>query len=101
MPTQASAAIALVTLLAACSMISGRETPGQYVDDMTITSKVKAEILGDPSLKVLQINVETMKGEVQLSGFVDSQQSENRAVDIARHVYGVKSVKDNLIVPAK
>ena len=99
--TKNLSAFALITLLASCSMISGNETPGQYVDDTTITSKVKAQILGDPNLKVLQINVETMQGIVQLSGFVDSRKSETKAVDIAQHVEGVKSVKDNLIVPMK
>ena len=95
------AAFALVALLASCALFSGRETTGQYVDDTTITSKVKAEILGDPDLKVLQINVETMQGVVQLSGFVDSRQSQIKADNIARRVEGVKSVKDNLVVPMK
>jgi hyperosmotically inducible periplasmic protein len=99
--TKSLAAFALVALLASCAMFEGRETAGQYVDDTTITTKVKAEILGDPSLKVLQINVETMQGVVQLSGFVDSRQSENKAVDIAQRVSGVRSVKDNLVVPTK
>jgi len=89
---------ALLLSLGACSMFSGRETAGQYVDDTTITSTVKADILGDPNLKVLQINVETMKGVVQLSGFVDSRKSETKAVEIARRVRGVKSVKDDLVV---
>ena len=91
-------AFALIALFASCAMFNGRETPGQYVDDSTITSKVKADILGDPTLKVLQVNVETMQGVVQLSGFVDSDTSETKAVDIARHVYGVKLVKDDLII---
>ena len=88
----------LATSLSACSMFSGRETAGQYVDDATITSKVKADILADKSLKVLQINVETMQGVVQLSGFVDSSKSEYRAVDVARHVTGVQTVKDDLVI---
>lgn len=89
---------ALALSLAACSMFSGRETAGQYVDDTTITSRVKGEILGDPKLKVLQINVETMQGVVQLSGFVDSRESDVRAVELARRVPGVKSVKDDIVV---
>lgn len=96
--TKFLAVSAVVLSIAACSMFSGRETPGQYVDDTAITSKVKADILGDSTLKVLQINVETMQGVVQLSGFVDSTKSEAKAVDIARKVNGVKSVKDTLIV---
>lgn len=99
--TKSISAFALIALLVSCSMISGAETPGQYVDDTAITSKVKAGIFEEPSLKVLQINVETMKGVVQLSGFVDSRQSQIKAVDIAKKVKGVTSVKDNLIVPMK
>lgn len=92
-------AIGIIGLsLVSCAMFSGRETTGQYVDDTTITTKVKAQIFDDPYLKVLQVNVETMKGVVQLSGFVDSKQSEDRAVSIARHVKGVVSVKDDLVV---
>lgn len=92
-------AISVLSLsLGACSMLYGRETSGQYVDDTTITTKVKAQILADPALKILQVNVETMKGVVQLSGFVDSKQSEARAVAIAKDVHGVVSVKDDLLV---
>jgi hyperosmotically inducible protein len=90
--------VVLAASVAACSAISGRETPGEYVDDATITTKVKAAIFDDPSLKVLQVNVETFQNVVQLSGFVDSTQSENRAVELARNVSGVRSVKDDIIV---
>ena len=90
-------ALTMMTL-SACAMFEGRETAGQYVDDATITSKVKADILADPKLKVLQVNVETMQGTVQLSGFVDSERNEFKAVSIARHVAGVKYVKDDLII---
>jgi hyperosmotically inducible periplasmic protein len=88
----------LLLSLTGCALFSGRESTGEYIDDATITSKVKAEILGESSLKVLQVNVETMQGVVQLSGFVDSAKSEYRAVEIARHVMGVKSVKDDLVI---
>ena len=88
----------LPLMFSACAMLSGRESAGEYVDDTTITSAVKAGILGDASLKVLEINVETMQGVVQLSGFVDLPQNESRAISIARHTDGVKDVKDNLIV---
>src|SRR5512143_1396827 len=90
--------IALVTVFVGCASTPTRESTGEYVDDSTITTKVKAAIFNDPSLKVFQINVETFKGEVQLSGFVDSSQSVNRAGEVARGVKGVKSVKNNLIV---
>ena len=96
--TKYMAISALALSLAGCAMFSGRESAGQYVDDTTITSHVKGEILEDPKLKVLQINVETMQGVVQLSGFVDSRQSEDRAVELARRVKGVKSVKDDIVV---
>jgi osmotically-inducible protein OsmY len=97
-PAKLLIACMFIASLAACSMISGRETPGQYVDDTTITTKIKADILGEPTLKVLQINVETMQGVVQLSGFVDSKQSEDKAVALASRVRGVTSVKDTLVV---
>jgi len=86
--------------LAACSMFEGRETAGQYVDDTTITTKVKEAFVADPQVKAMQVNVETMQGVVQLSGFVDSSSSEQRAVTLAGQVRGVKSVKDNIVVRA-
>ena len=90
--------IALVTAFFGCASSPTRESTGEYVDDSAITTKVKAAILNDPSLKVFQINVETFKGEVQLSGFVDSAKSVDKAGEVARSVKGVKSVKNNLIV---
>jgi hypothetical protein len=90
--------ILLVTAFMACASTPTRESSGQYVDDSTITTKVKAAIFNDPALKVFQINVETFKGEVQLSGFVDSAQSVKKAGEVARGVAGVKSVKNSLIV---
>ncbi|MGE5844590.1 MAG: BON domain-containing protein [Syntrophaceae bacterium] len=90
--------ITLVTALLGCASTPTRESSGEYVDDTAITARVKAAIFDDPSLKVLQINVETFRGEVQLSGFVDSAQSVRRAGEVARGVQGVKSVKNDLIV---
>jgi len=90
--------IALVTVFLGCASTPKREGTGEYLDDSAITTKVKAAIFNEPSLKVFQINVETFKGEVQLSGFVDSSQSVSKAGEIARGVKGVKSVKNNLIV---
>ncbi len=91
-------AVAVVLSVMACDPIAGRETPGEYVDDTTITSKVIAAIVDDPMLKKSQVNVETFKNVVQLSGWVDSNQSINRAGNIARSVKGVSSVRNNLIV---
>ena len=90
--------ILLVTAFLGCAASPTRESSGQYVDDSGITTRVKAAIFDDPSLKVLQINVETFKGEVQLSGFVDSAQNIRRAGEVARSVQGVRSVKNDLIV---
>lgn len=90
--------ITLVTAFLGCASTPTREGTGEYVDDSAITTKVKAAIFNDPSLKVFQINVETFKGEVQLSGFVDSAQSIKKAGEVARGVKGVKSVKNSLIV---
>jgi osmotically-inducible protein OsmY len=74
------------------------EAPGAYFDDSVITTKVKAAVLKEPSLKSAEINVETYKGVVQLTGFVSSRASINKAVKIARSVKGVKSVKNDMIV---
>lgn len=88
----------LVAAFVGCASTQTRESSGQYVDDSVITTKVKAAIFNEPTLTVLQINVETFKGEVQLSGFVDSAQSAAKAGEVARGVQGVISVKNNLIV---
>jgi len=86
----------VAALVSALGCASQPQTPGAYVDDSWITTKVKSAILADPALKVAQINVETYKGEVQLSGFVDSAQSQQKAVALARSVEGVSSVKDSM-----
>jgi len=90
--------IGLIAVFVGCASTPTRESSGEFVDDSAITTKVKAEIFNDPALKVFQINVETFKGEVQLSGFVDSAQSVKKAGELARSVKGVKSVKNSLIV---
>jgi osmotically-inducible protein OsmY len=87
----------LITLVA-CASSRTQESTGEYVDDSVITTKVKALLANDDFLKSFQISVETYKGTVQLSGFVNSQQAVEKAGQIARSVQGVKSVKNNLIV---
>lgn len=77
---------------------SKHESAGAYVDDSVITTKVKAAVLQEPSLKSAEINVETYKGVVQLTGFVSSRTSINKAVEVARSVKGVTSVKNDMIV---
>ena len=74
------------------------ETTGQYLDDSVITTRVKAAIFNDASLKTLQINVKTYKGQTQLSGFVDSALSASKAGEVAGHVEGVGTVKNDLMV---
>ena len=91
-------AFALAFTLIACDAVTGRETPGQYVDDSTITAQVIAEIIKEPSLSKFQVSVETLQQVVQLSGFVDSTQSVSRAGNLAGAVSGVRSVRNNLIV---
>ncbi|QEY14489.1 MULTISPECIES: BON domain-containing protein [unclassified Cellvibrio] len=86
----------LFAVLVGCSSTSTRSSTGEYIDDSVITTKVKAAILEDKELKVTEINVETFKGVVQLSGFVTSQSDINRAVSVARGVGGVKSVKNDM-----
>ncbi|MCF3629572.1 BON domain-containing protein [Thalassospiraceae bacterium LMO-SO8] len=91
------AAVVILSVMA-CDPMSGRETAGEYIDDATITSKVIAAIIDDPVLKKAHVNVETLKKVVQLSGWVDSDQSRERAGAVARGVTGVSSVRNNLIV---
>jgi osmotically-inducible protein OsmY len=88
----------LIATLAACASTSTRESTGEYVDDSVITTKVKSLLAEDDFLKSFQISVETYKGIVQLSGFVNSRQAVDKAWQIARSVQGVKSVRNNLIV---
>lgn len=90
-------ALMLATTLG-CASAPGQEGTGEYIDDSVITTKVKAAIFNEPSLKSAEINVETFKGEVQLSGFVSSRADESKAVEVARSVKGVKSVKDDMRV---
>jgi len=82
--------------LLGCAGTSTKEGTGEYFDDTVITTKVKAAIFNEPSLKSAEINVETFKGVVQLSGFVSSPANISRAVEIARGVGGVTSVKNNM-----
>jgi len=93
-------AIALMSFSAlavvGCASTAKQEGTGEYVDDSVVTTKVKAAIFNDPTLKVAEINVETFKGVVQLSGFVTSAAAIGKAADIARGVAGVKSVKNDI-----
>jgi osmotically-inducible protein OsmY len=88
----------VLAVIAGCAATRTQESTGQYVDDSTITAKVKAAIFDDPALKVFDISVETFKGTVQLSGFVNSAEIRSRAAVVASRVSGVQSVKNNLLV---
>lgn len=88
-------ALFLATLLG-CAPTAKKEGTGEYIDDTVITVKVKAAIAREPSLKATEINVETFKGKVQLSGFVNSQADINKAIEIARGVKGVAEVKNDM-----
>ena len=88
-------AVLLATILG-CAPTPTREGTGEYVDDAVITTKVKAAVFNEASLKSAEINVETFRGTVQLSGFVRSQADISKAVEVARNVKGVKSVKNDM-----
>jgi|SRR5580692_4295941 hyperosmotically inducible protein len=81
-----------------CAATASRESTGEYVDDASITTKVKADLIGDDTVKAHQITVETYKGVVQLSGFVDTSEQKDRAAEIAKNVPGVQDVTNNIIV---
>lgn len=88
----------LIAIFVACASTSKQESIGEYVDDSVITAKIKFRLANDDFLKSFRISVETYKGIVQLSGFVNSQQAVDKASQISRSVKGVKSVKNDLIV---
>lgn len=85
-------------MIAGCSSTPHQQSTGEAIDDGVVTAKVKAKLIEDPVTKAHQINVETFKGTVQLSGFVESDQTRSRALQLARDVDGVKQVKDAMEV---
>ncbi len=92
----------LCAVIAATSVGCSHDTTmGQKVDDTVITTKVKSALLGDPDVKGMAIDVETVGGNVQLSGFVDSESQRARAVDLANRVEGVSRVTNKLTVKNK
>jgi osmotically-inducible protein OsmY len=94
----AALALACVGFFAGCAATPTSDSTGQYVDDSVITTRVKSALLGDERVKSFEVGVETMKGVVQLSGFVNSSDQKSAAGEDARAVTGVKSVRNNLIV---
>jgi osmotically-inducible protein OsmY len=91
-------AVLLIAAFVACASTPKQESTGEYIDDSTITTKVKADLFADDILKGFEISVKTYKGIVELSGFVDTQATKDRAGSIARKVAGVKEVRNNVIV---
>lgn len=89
---------ALLSAFLGCSATQKHESTGQYVDDSVITTKVKAALFDDMSLKTFKISVKTYQSVVQLSGFVDSAEHAQRAAEVARSVEGVSEVRNDLIV---
>ena len=90
---------ALATLLAAtvgCASTPTQEGTGEYLDDTWITTRIKAALFNESTLKATEINVETFKGQVQLSGFVNSSRDISKAIEIARSTKGVKSVRNDM-----
>lgn len=88
----------LILALVACAPTPTREGTGEYIDDAVVTGKVKAALVADPELKATEINVETFRGTVQLSGFVSSPEHIQKAVEMARNIKGVRSVKNDMVV---
>ena len=88
----------MIVTFAACASTRTHESTGEYVDDSVITTKVKSLLAADDFLKSFEISVESFKGTVQLSGFVNSQRAVDKAGEIVRSVKEVKSLKNNLIV---
>lgn len=86
----------MLTSFMGCAATPKQEGTAEYIEDSVVTTKVKAALINEPSLKSTEINVETLKGEVQLSGFVRSHADQNKAVEIALRVKGVMSVKNDM-----
>jgi len=98
---KAISAIILAAVLATvigCAPTPTREGTGEYFDDTVITTKVKAALLNEASLKSFDIKVDTFKGTVQLSGFVASKADISRAVEVTRHVPGVTAVRNDILL---
>ena len=96
------AAILVAVTVAACGGSPAKESTGQYLDDTTITTKVKAAFVSDKTVDAMDVKVETFKGTVQLSGFADSSAEIERASQIAAKVTGVKAVRNDIrLKPAK
>lgn len=88
----------LLSLPTGCAGTATRQSTGEYVDDASVTAKVKAAFVKDPVVKAMQVDVTTFKGNVQLSGFVDTAEQKARAGQIAAGIQGVTNVTNNITV---
>ncbi len=91
-------AVAVAAGMTGCAVTGGQETTGQYVDDATITTRVKTRFAKDPTVSAMRIKVETMKGVVQLSGNAKSKAERDQAGQLAASVPGVTNVQNNIVV---
>lgn len=91
------AALGMLAVVA-CAPTAKHEGTGEYIDDTVITTKVKAALAADPAVKATEVNVETFRGTVQLSGFVSSPEARQRAVELARETKGVRGVKNDMVI---
>ncbi len=92
-------AVAIGSLVSAgCAVTSGQSTVGEFVDDTTVTTRVKARFAQDQQVSAMRIGVETLNGTVQLTGFATSQTEKDKAATIARAVPGVRSVQNNIVI---
>lgn len=94
------AAAPMLVVLNGCAVTSGQESTGQYVDDATITARVKAKFATDDKVAATRISVETLNGVVQLSGFATSAEEKSRAEMLTKEIRGVKSVRNSIVVQA-
>jgi hyperosmotically inducible periplasmic protein len=94
------AALAAATLIGAagCAPTQTRQSTGEMVDDAALTARVKTALINEPGVKSTAINVETFRGTVSLSGFVDSEDMASKAIGAAQKVQGVRSVKNDMRV---
>ena len=90
-----------IPLLQACAPTATRESTGEYVDDSAITAKIKTKLLGDPIVSGFAVSVETFRGRVVLSGFVNSQAQIDRAIALTREVPGVREVQSALVIKGR
>lgn len=85
-----------IVVLAGCTVASGQKSAGEALDDTVVTTRVKAALIEDSEIRAGEINVETFKGEVQLTGFVSSRAAADKAVRITRGIDGVRAVHNNM-----